>query len=283
VFSPVDTDSSTGNPYIAISKAVRIGNPITGSLHSVVSMDVDLTEMGQSLADMKKRADGTPWSGYAYLVGSDGKVGLHTNTKCGDKCINSVEDAEFGSASSAEKTDFVNNIKPLLLEQVGNATIFKRYTKGGKAWVMSFSPIKPSGYMLVITVQTADLTKAADDLQATVAGHAEQGVIYASTFGGIMVLFAICMTRELTNVLAKPLEAQASYIRRAQETDYVDDMVPYEHGSSNPERLYDWPSQDWNSDPSAARKHEPHCAEMSQITDNLEEMQVVALGSSLKT
>merc|ERR1711959_128031 len=150
-------------------------------------------------------------------------------------------------------------------------TKFQRYTKGGKAWVMAYSPVRPGGYMMVITVSAADLEKAADDLEASVLKDVDANTAIAASVGALLVIGVLIITIRFTMLLANPLAKQAQQILDAQNSAYTQDIVEYTT-RENPERLYDWPAMQWNS--AARRKHEPHCLEMSHITDNLEEMQV---------
>merc|ERR1719482_1420506 len=132
-YNPVDTDASTGNPYIGLSKAIRQGPTANttsgaGDLWGVVALDLNIGEMKVSMKTVTTRADGSAWSAYGYLVGSDGNVALHKGTGA---AIMAVEDAEFGANPSQEKAAFIQSIKPQLMNQTMRETKFQRYTKGG--------------------------------------------------------------------------------------------------------------------------------------------------------
>jgi len=288
IYNPVDTDASTGLPYIGISKAVYKGGSSTvrtcaGALWGVIAIDVSIKIMKESLDKVKLRGDGTSWSAYGYVVGADGNVGLHkTPLPLGD-AVMSVEVAEFGTASSTEKTTFINEIKPMLMNQTETRTVLKKYTKNGAEWIMAFSPIKPGGYMAVLTVLTKDLEKPADELETQVLAAVDVAVILATLWAVMMVCLLLAFTAILDIILAHPIYTQSQRIKvsSSEEDEYCTNIVAYEHGT-NPDRLYDWPSQEWNSDPNCARDEPPFCLELEQITNNLEEMQVAMRFSNHK-
>lgn len=293
-YNPVDVDAATNNAYIAISKAIYTGagaslvagNCPTCLLHSVVAVDVAMTPLKALLDSVQRRSDGSSWSGYGYLVGSNGGVALHKECQSSNDpnlhcAVKFVEDAEFGTASSAEKTTFINTIKPLLIDQTvaANYTGFRTYTKRGAQWVMAFAPARPSPYMVVVTVMVSDLQQPAQTLEDDVAAYVTLSVVFASIFGVILVIFSVWLSLLITRLLAMPIAEQAQNIMSATDSEYTRDIVEY-YGDSCPEQMYQWPSMDWTD--AGFRKYEPHCVEMLNITNNLEEMQVAMRFSNYK-
>lgn len=183
VFNGVDADAGTGNAYIGLSKAVRVGTgsgsqSLQGELKAVVAVDLDVSAMYHSLDSVRKRSDGSAWSGYAFVVDGNGYVALHPATMSGGSKVSQIDDAEFGARpDSAEKRYFSSQIKPMLMNNSLQTTTpsasedsqdgLVRYQKNGEEWVLAFSPVQPGGYTLCLTVSMKDLSKPADDLQAS--------------------------------------------------------------------------------------------------------------------
>jgi hypothetical protein len=208
VYNGVDLSSNTGNAYIALSRAVRTngaGSPLKG----VISVDMSMKALQDSLDTFRTRSDGTSWSGYGYFVSAQGHVALHPSVPASVQ--RSVEDAEFGKGSSLDKTRFVQTIKPLLLD-VSIESSFSLFDKNGAKWAMAFHQVTDTPYVLVLAVQYSDLTKAADDLQESV--DAAIGVLTGIAFAITAVIGIILgvATHIFGTSIAAPMQQLAWWV-----------------------------------------------------------------------
>ena len=67
---------------------------------------------------------------------------------------------------------------------------------------MATSGVDPSGYVLVLTVSYADLTKAADDLEDEIMALVTTFVAVSVTLGVVIVILLVCMTHRVSVAVA---------------------------------------------------------------------------------
>ena len=163
-----------------------------GSLLGVIAVDLTIKAVEESVLGLSVLDDG-----YAYVVDSEGNTIIHPDI---DPTIDAqpIENLEFSTGNQHEITEFRQRyLASMKLGEVGSGA----FTKNGEKWYLSYSPIKTTGYCMVIVATEEDIIGPSESMRSEIMDslYAQLAVfmIIILIVGGLIVGFAFYTSNQV--------------------------------------------------------------------------------------
>jgi len=230
VFNPVDFDSSTGLPYIALSAAVWKGLDVNAvnedQFVGVVSADLNLAALNDTLSktDLYKR-------GYAFVWDDNGMAVIHKGLKAGLKQYDiGWVDATAGGKFDLDE-DWLGAQKKGMFDK-GRVSGTWSYNFKGAKWYYTFMPIEGTPYMIALSVEYSEVTETADKMLSSLNRLVVNATIIITVLLVVVCIILAIFSAWFNKNLGEKIKHLADFVGEMKTKDYSIDMPGGQAGSA---------------------------------------------------
>jgi tetratricopeptide (TPR) repeat protein len=210
IFTEPYNDASTGNVLISASHAIQdIGNTFLG----VVSIDIVMQTLESAIT-----GETILENGYSYMIDITGNSIVYPELPR-DR-VYKIWENEF--TDTTEANAFQITVFPnMTANQVGQ----QEFTKNGSPWLITYSNVNDTNYMVAMVVPNSDITRATDNIESSI-NNSLIGAVVAMTVVIILViiLFFVIMIK-LADSITEPVQHINEKLNRIADGDLTVEMV----------------------------------------------------------